>query len=98
MNEPLLSSVNIKPCLGLDYTFTKVVCMLLFVGRQPSEGIARMCIRLVTKPSTPTTEDYTHASYDNKLFEVSRSKLLDGAEKTKLITIMSGLEHLVPIM
>lgn len=69
-----------------------------FVIRKTSEGIARMCIRLVTKPSTSSTEDNSNASYDNKLFEVSKSKLLDGAEKTKLVTVMSSLEHLVPIM
>ena len=61
------------------------------------DGIARMCIRLVSKPSTSQTEQLS-SSFDNKLFEVSKSKLLDGAEKTKLINIMSSLEHLVPVM
>lgn len=62
-----------------------------------SDGIARMCIRLVTKP-TITMEDNSNLSYDNKLFEVSTSKLLDGAEKTKLINVLSSLNHLLPIM
>lgn len=56
-----------------------------------------MCIRLVSKPSTSQTE-LLSSSFDNKLFEVSKSKLLDGAEKTKLINVMSSLEHLVPLM
>ena len=57
-----------------------------------------MCIRLVTRPSTSVAEDSSNHSYDNKLFEVSKSKLLDGAEKTRLINIMSALEHLIPVM
>ncbi|XP_067941457.1 histone-lysine N-methyltransferase EHMT2-like isoform X2 [Watersipora subatra] len=65
---------------------------------QGNEGIARMCIRLVSRPPTSSGETSSNAGYDNKLFEVSKSTLLDGAAKTKLISIMSGLEHLLPAM
>lgn len=69
---------------------------VLMLHRDGGEGIARMCIRLVSKPASQAEQ--ASSSYDNKLFEVSKSKLLDGVEKTKLINIMSSLEHLVPLM
>lgn len=55
-----------------------------------------MCIRLVTKPNT-ASED-SNSSFDSKLFEVSKSKLLDGAEKAKLVNTLTGLHHLIPAM